>query len=125
LVEIDLFDEIFTSRPAADWARQKVCDLCRFIETIQQSPLELGEARFAIVLAGCDRPAAADAGHLLLRQVRSSPEAGTPFTLSVGAATVAVPAKNFDPVEIVRSAERCLRAAQLSGGNGFKSIETF
>jgi hypothetical protein len=36
-----------------------------------------------------------------------------------------VPAKNFGPVEIVRSAERCLRAAQLSGGNCFMSIEAF
>jgi GGDEF domain-containing protein len=79
----------------------------------------------ALVLAGCDRPAAADAGHAVLHEVRRHVGGGDALTVSIGASTVAVPAKNFDPVEIVRSAERCLRAARLSGGNCFKSIETY
>jgi GGDEF domain-containing protein len=99
-------------------------DNCRAADTDARAPLELNHARLALVLASCDRRSAADVGHMLLRQAREQVGGGT-LTVSIGASTVAVPAKNFDPIDIVRSAERCLRAAQLSGGNCFKSIEAY
>ncbi|HWB14305.1 MAG TPA: HDOD domain-containing protein [Pirellulales bacterium] len=125
LVEVDSFEQIVGLRGAAEAerVREALFESCRMTDAIGQSPLELTDARFAVVLVGYDRTAAADAGHLLLRQARSSP--GGPVTLSIGASTVAVPAKNFDPVELTQSAERCLRASQLSGGNCFKSIEAY
>jgi HD-like signal output (HDOD) protein/GGDEF domain-containing protein len=126
LFEVDSFDQLVVLRgaTATDRVRDYLIDACRLTDAIQQFPLELTAARFAVVLPGCDRPAAADAGHVLLRQARNAPECGA-ISLSIGASTVAVPAKNFDPVDLIRSAERCLRAAQLSGGNCFKSIEAY
>jgi HD-like signal output (HDOD) protein/GGDEF domain-containing protein len=125
LVEIDSFHEIIVLQGPleAERVRETLFEICRTTDAIGQIPLELTDARFAVVLPGCDRTAAADAGHVLLRQARNS--ARGPITVSIGASTVAVPAKNFDPVELVQSAERCLRACQLSGGNCFKSIEAY
>ncbi|HEV3339975.1 MAG TPA: HDOD domain-containing protein [Pirellulales bacterium] len=127
LVEIDAFEQIAVLRGSAgaERVREALFEICRLTDAIGQTPLELTEARFAVVLPGCDRPAAADAGHVLLRQACSSPDCGGAVTVSIGASTVAVPAKNFDPIELVQSAERCLRACQLSGGNCFKSIEAY
>jgi len=126
IVEVDNFDEIVFSRGlmGVEPIRQHFFDACR-LAVAEQPPLELADCRFALVLAGYDRPRSADAAHLLLREVRDDIVGAAAATLSIGASTVAVPAKNFDPVEIVRSAERCLRAAQLSGGNCFKSIEAY
>jgi HD-like signal output (HDOD) protein/GGDEF domain-containing protein len=127
LVEIDAFEQLLLlqGQREAGRVRDALFEICRVTDAVGQSPLELTDARFAIVLPGCDRPAAADAGHVLLRQARSLPDCGGAVSVSIGASTVAVPAKNFDPLELVQSAERCLRACQLSGGNCFKSIEAY
>ena len=87
-------------------------------------PLTLPDGRWALVLPGYDRRAAGDVGHQLLRQTRAWAAAGMPASLSVGISTADVPAKNFRPLDLIRSAERCLGTAQLSGGNCVKSIES-
>ena len=127
LIEIDSYEDLvfMHGEQGVDRLRQDLLDACRTAEPEGRPPLELGHARLALVLPACDRPAAADVGHELLRQARDQVGGGTLLTLSIGASTVAVPARNFDPIEIVGSAERCLRAAQLSGGNCFKSIEAY
>jgi HD-like signal output (HDOD) protein len=127
LIEIDNYDDLIFvhGQEELDRLRRELADACRAAEPSGRPPLDLDHARLALVLAGCDRPGAADAGHTLLHEVRRHVGGGDALTVSIGASTVAVPAKNFDPVEIVRSAERCLRAARLSGGNCFKSIEAY
>jgi GGDEF domain-containing protein len=45
------------------------------------------------------------------------------LSLSAGVATLALPSRNFPPLELVTAAERCLDAARLAGGNQLKSIE--
>lgn len=87
-------------------------------------PLTLPDGRWALVLPGYDRREAGDVGYQLLRQTRAWTAAGVPASLSVGISTAEVPAKNFRPLDLIRSAERCLGTAQLSGGNCVKSIES-
>lgn len=127
LIEIDNHDQLLCIHGEAELnrLRSELSTACRTVEPNLTGPLELGHARFALVLAGCDRTAAADVGHALLHEVRRNVAGGDALTVSIGASTVAVPAKNFDPQEIVNSAERCLRAGRLSGGNCFKSIEAY
>jgi HD-like signal output (HDOD) protein/GGDEF domain-containing protein len=127
LVEVDNYDDFVFIHGENDVERlrRELAGACRVVSPDGRPPLELGPARLALVLAGCDRPAAADVAHSLLHEVRRHVGGGTALTVSIGASTVAVPAKNFDAIEIVRSAERCLRAALLSGGNCVKSIEAF
>lgn len=126
-IEIDNHQELVSihGQVELDRLRRELSAACRAVEPNLPAPLELGDARFALVLAGCDRLAAADVGHALLHEVRRGVGGGNALTVSIGASTVAVPAKNFDPQEIVNSAERCLRAGRLSGGNCFKSIEAY
>lgn len=109
----------------AERIRQAVFQACRTAGSPQFAPLDMQGGRIAVVLPGYDRPAAADVGHQILREVRQRIAGGGVVSVSVGASTVAIPAKNFDPLQIITSAERCLRAAQLSGGGCFKSIEAY
>lgn len=127
LIEIDNHEQLLCIHGEAelDRLRGELSAACRSVESNLSGPLDLGDARFALVLAGCDRPAAADVAHALLHDVRRNVGGGNALTVSIGASTVAVPAKNFDPQKIVDSAERCLRAGRLSGGNCFKSIEAY
>ena len=83
-------------------------------------------------IAGCSRPTiqAVELGNELLRTVRLLVErqfAGGPLpvTISVGAATVAAPRKNFPPHDLIEAAERCLYGGHVGGGNAVKSIEIY
>jgi hypothetical protein len=43
----------------------------------------------------------------------------------VGAATVALPPKNFPVADLIRGAERCQYGSRTSGGSVLKSIEIY
>ncbi len=88
-----------------------------------------GEAGFAIVLPGCERQGAVQAGNELMDQVRrlvSRCLPGNPRGVSpaVGAATVSLPPRNFPAEDLFAAADRCLNGSRLSGG-GLKSIEIY
>lgn len=127
LIELDASDSLIVVHGVrgAEQIRESAVEACRAAGSQQFAPLDLKGGRIALVLPGYDRPAAADAGHQILREVRQQIAGGGVVSVSVGASTVAIPAKNFDPLHIIGSAERCLRAAQLSGGGCFKSIEAY
>jgi hypothetical protein len=86
-----------------------------------------GETRRLLVLAGCDRLDAVDAARnaveQLRRQSQQTHKAGLlpPCIAAAGVAWVAAPAKNFRPMTLLETAERCLAAARTSGG--VKSLE--
>ena len=127
LLELDGFDDLIVAQgvTGAERIREAVLHACRTAASPQFAPLDMRGGRIAVVLPDYDRPAAADVGHQILREVRQRIAGGGVASVSVGASTVAIPAKNFDPLQIITSAERCLRAAQLSGGGCFKSIEAY
>lgn len=92
--------------------------------------IQVGEAQFAILLPGCDRQTAVQLGQHLVRTADEllAPICvadGTPHSLSVGVATVPLPAKNFAAAELAVPALRCLAAAQRTGGNALKSIGVY
>lgn len=91
--------------------------------------LQLGESKFALVVADCDRRAAVTIGRQLVRNVATtigtSLQISTPLTLSVGVASVSTPSKNFPSDNLLKAAARCLDAAKLSGGNTCKSIDVY
>jgi hypothetical protein len=43
----------------------------------------------------------------------------------VGAATLALPPRNFPPHELIEAAWRCLTGARAAGGNTVKSIDIY
>jgi HD-like signal output (HDOD) protein/GGDEF domain-containing protein len=92
--------------------------------------LEPGESSLAIVLESCDRPQAVAFGRKLVETVAQCAAAkrnwfGRAFTVSAGAATLALPPRNFPPRELAEAARRCLSAARASGGNVVKSIDIY
>jgi HD-like signal output (HDOD) protein/GGDEF domain-containing protein len=85
------------------------------------------KTRFALVLPGWERQQASEFHHQcmasLVDVLVESPDGQLgPASVSIGLASVAQPAKNFEPRSLLESATRCLAAAQRSGGGTMKSI---
>ena len=96
------------------------CAICR--------PNALGG--FALILPDCERRQAVEYGSELTHQFRCAVQ-GADWTdrvpevsVSVGAATVALPPRNFPPAELYDAASRCMYASRSSGGV-VKSIEIY
>jgi len=116
---------------------QGVEDLRRFLESacssLDHDPaicLPHGEAGAAVILPDCDRQRAVQLGSRLIDSVRrlasSRSRDGRPtISVSVGAATVALPPKNFPPDDLLDGAARCLYGSHASGGGVVKSIEIY
>ncbi len=88
-------------------------------------PLRVGQQTIAILLPDCERRAALQ---MTQEWQRNWSKYGTSHgslltTLSIGVATVSLPTRNFPSENLIIAAQRCLDAAQLSGGNACKSIE--
>lgn len=88
-----------------------------------------GALKRTIVLPAFDRHEAVKFANAVVRRVESSyasddPEEQPP-TVSVGVASVTLPSKNFRPVELLTTAERCLAAAQASETSVVKSLEIY
>ncbi len=131
LVEVDHFrDLLFQLGPdQGNHLRQLVEMVCRSIDHPAVWCDEVHEAQFAVLLAGCERDEAVRRGNELVRAIRklgsdSQPDRPT-ITVSIGAATVTMPPKNFLAEDLVEAASRCLYGAQASGGNTLKSIEIY
>jgi hypothetical protein len=60
---------------------------------------------------------------LAARAARVVPPDNRSASISVGAATVALPPRNFPAEDLLRRAQGCLDGARSSGGNVLKSIE--
>ena len=132
VVQIDAYDELVASRGLID-AQGMVGALealCRRLDQPGAVTVLTREARFKIILPDCDRRQAVEYGNQLVQSVRQMVASGTTsgqpaMTISVGAATVALPPKNFPPEDMVEAAQRCLYSAQSCGGNSTKSIEIY
>ncbi len=84
-----------------------------------------------MVLPTCDRQDAIDLAHTLIRNVEASlerlMEAGHPVqgVVSAGVASVTLPSKNFQPLDLLSTALRCLSAAKASETSVVKSLEIY
>ncbi len=85
------------------------------------------DTRFAIVLAGHDRRQAITVSKSLLVCLSAwSVEPNRlsyPIRCSIGVAAADMPGRSYTPSEFIEAAERCLFAAQASGGGMVKSID--
>jgi len=129
LIEVDRFDQLQEELgPLGTYGiEHQIQAACERIDLPGANVQQLMEQRFALILPDCDRRGAAGTGNQILRELRSvaDGEEGRTFTVSIGASTVALPPRNFPPIDLVTSAVRCLNGARLSGGNGLKSIEIY
>jgi HD-like signal output (HDOD) protein/GGDEF domain-containing protein len=105
-----------------------VAHACDNIEPPGARWLQTSETRFVLVLPDCGRRQAVQLGDQLLARLRRTigavaGEASATISLSAGAATVSLPARNFPAQDLIDRAGRCLYAARAAGGDCLKSIE--
>jgi HD-like signal output (HDOD) protein/GGDEF domain-containing protein len=126
LAELDGLDAIIASLGpvAANQLVHELHRICHRYESDGGEVLQIAEARFAVLLPGCDRVEGARFGNALIDAAREL-DSAVSSTLSVGLASVALPPKNFRSENLLVSAERCLVGAQLSGGGVLKSLEIY
>lgn len=132
LIGIDRYDELVMARGVSGAERivAFLGESCQALGATGSICRRAGDDQFAMLLPAADRQAAVAIGNQLLSDMRRL-AGGTPgqvrsaLTVSVGIAAVAVPPKNFIPSTLIDSAERCLHAARMSGGNALKSIEIY
>jgi HD-like signal output (HDOD) protein/GGDEF domain-containing protein len=128
LIEIDRYPELvalYGRKPCGDWL-WRIKTIVAGLDQADAALHDAGEAALAVILPGCDRSAAATWANLLLREVHGvgpRPGPGRALSLSIGAAAVCVPPRNFQAATLVDAAQRCLFAARALGGNAAKSIE--
>jgi hypothetical protein len=130
-VEPNVYD--VHSDPRAESATRQVrlalAEACSLLEHENVMLISLGDVRTAAIFASCDRRAAAAVAQNALATLgkpnlsANNAVSDVATTISVGLATVSVIPRNFDPVRLVESAERCLSAARACGISTVKSIE--
>jgi len=87
--------------------------------------------RRALVLAGNDRQEAIRHAKAIFRTLeevfQELATTGIPgeFSASAGIATVSLPVKNFPPIDLIETAQRCLAAARSTDASAVKSLEIF
>ena len=89
----------------------------------------VSDSRFAMLWDDCSRSDAVRFARHILTTVKPWSRAEFPpasnLTLSAGLATLEFAPKNYPASDLISSSERCLSAAQLSGGDTVKSIEFY
>lgn len=130
LVEVDHYSDLVFQYglDGAKHLMDRVAKVCADVDHPEVTSLQVREARFAIVLVDCDRREAAQLGREIVRAVQrlsgNARDDDTPdLTVSVGAVTVSLPPKNFQPQGLVDAADRCLYGARTAGGASVKTIE--
>jgi HD-like signal output (HDOD) protein/GGDEF domain-containing protein len=132
LIELDHREEVL-SRVGSETLghlRRFVESACRGLDHPGALCTPHSQAGFALILPDCDRGVAARLGNQLIDELRRlapgrRPDGRSAVSISVGAATVSLPPKNFPPRDLLVAAGRCLSGSRASGGGVLKSIEIY
>jgi len=126
LIEADQFDDLVVTL-GAERAAQEMMLMKGAIHTLsEQSRLcSVDDAQCALVLSGYDRQQAIELLRYVQNGVGDWVQSNIYLSFSAGLASLAFPPKNFPVQTLIDAAERCLYAAQASGGNTIKSIDVY
>jgi HD-like signal output (HDOD) protein/GGDEF domain-containing protein len=132
LVKLDRAEELAEvhCQQGFDALRQLVESACRNADHPLTICFPHGNAGFALILPHCERRQAVELGNQLIGQFgrlsrRGQGSRSEGVSLSVGAAAVTLPPKNFPPEDLLSGASRCLYGSHASGGGVVKSIEIY
>jgi hypothetical protein len=129
MVEPNVYD--IHSDPEAEaasrQARYALEFACAGLSQHKVALVPLSDQRTAAIISNCERRAAVavaqNAIAELARLAGSETSSDLATTLSFGVATASAVPKNFDPIQMIESASRCLSAARTCGTSAVKSIE--
>jgi HD-like signal output (HDOD) protein/GGDEF domain-containing protein len=121
--------DIVRVEQAARQARQAIRQACAVLDPESVTLISVTPDRMAAILCNCERRAAVGVAQNAIAQLGHPDDAAKnrahepPVTLSAGIATACCVPRNFDPTNLLESAERCLSAARACGISTVKSIE--
>jgi len=102
------------------------------VNAVQHQVIEsLGPCQRVVILPGIDRQQAVRFGQQVVERIQGMVGpldivcAAPNFIVGVGVASVALPPRNFPPLDLLETANRCLSAAQSGEAFGVKSLEIF
>jgi len=128
MVQIDAYDDHILTR-GLEGATDLTNLLARMIEAEAADEIRcllVADGRHAVILEAYDRREAVTLSRDIVDAVRRwSKSQPRGFTVSVGAATVETPARNFPPLDLASAALKCLENARSFGGDGVKSIDIY
>jgi GGDEF domain-containing protein len=131
LIELDQSEDLFFHFGPQGYSDSldRLRSACHGLDHPHATVATYREHGLAIILPDCDRRQAVQLGNQLIDDVRgptsSSPMDSPGVTVSVGAATVSLPPRNFPSGDLLSAAERCLYGSHTSGGGVLKSIEIY
>jgi GGDEF domain-containing protein len=132
LVELDHREDVLprAGSETLGHLQRLVESACRGVDHPGTVCLPHSRGGFALILPDCDRGPAARLGNQLIDEVRRlapgrGPDGRWAVSISVGAATVSLPPKNFPARDLLVAAGRCLSGSRASGGGVLKSIEIY
>jgi HD-like signal output (HDOD) protein len=117
------------SELASNQVRRALTTICAQLDDDEVIHVSLSRRRTAMILSNCERRSAVDVGQRVISELgkiaAAHPESDSDLatTVSIGVATASVVPKNFDPMRMIESAERCLSTARGCGISAVKSIE--
>jgi hypothetical protein len=124
----DVHSDPFAERANRN-ARQALAAACGGLDEDRVTLFGLSARRSAAIISNCDRRTALSVAQAAIRELGRI-EAQNRIhsdvlstTLSLGVATACVVARNFDSMQMIESALRCLNAARGCGISSVKSIE--
>lgn len=111
--------------PPRSYLAGLVARVCRELRVDHADQFQLADAVHVLVLPHCTRREAIELVRFLFAKVAGPLTDGSPaapYGCSAGVASVEAPPRNFNPARLFEAAQRCLSAAQSSGGQ-IKSLE--
>lgn len=127
--EIDRFGDLLMQLGVGGSAEAMhlLCDAVGRWSATGDRALQVSDSRVAVIASECSRHESVEMARSVLAEVKPWSSQHLPLsfelTLSSGLATLEVPLRNYTASDFLPAAERCLSAAQLSGGNTVKSID--
>ena len=118
-------------KEGVDKLQKSLDGVCRSISQRPAICIAHGSAGLAMILPDCERREAVELSNQIIEKFHISSQIVTTgdeslvASVSIGAATVALPPKNFPVNDLFAAADRCLYGSHSSGGGVVKSIEIY
>ncbi len=131
LLLVEVHDESVESWRELQVFSRAANEACHFFHATAFQVEAVAPGRYVVVLPEIERQQAVRIADKIIRNMEQAfdqmqqQEESSQLTISIGVASVALPPKNFPPMDLMITAQRCLAAARSSEMSVIKSLEIY